>query len=87
MNIKTKYEIGQRIWVVYENEKGGTVEVYDDVIAWIIYDDEGLKYGLKECCEDLSETSITLYEETDKLVKKIKQLMQEIREKEGTNID
>ena len=30
MEIKTKYEIGQRIWVVYENR--GEVSVYDDYI-------------------------------------------------------
>ena len=81
MNIKTKYNIGDRIWVVYQ--KYDVVCVYDDFIAWITYDEDGINYGLKECCDDIRENRVILYEETDKLVEKIKQIMQEIREKEG----
>ena len=33
MTIQTKYEIGQHVWVVYENNK--EVCVYDDYIGWI----------------------------------------------------
>lgn len=79
MEIKTKYDIGQHIWVVYEDK--GIVCAYDDYIGWISYEDS-LIYGLKESCNDLSEEGIILYEDTDKLVERIKQLMQEIRKKE-----
>lgn len=34
MDIKTKYEIGQRIWFVYEKNK--EVHVYDDIINEIV---------------------------------------------------
>ena len=80
MTIQTKYEIGQHVWVVYENNK--EVCVYDDYIAYISIED-GLTYVLKETYEDIREEEIILYEETDKLVDKIKKIMQEIREKEG----
>ena len=79
MEIKTKYDIGQHIWVVYEDT--GIVCAYDDYIGWITYEDD-LVYGLKESCNDLSEEEIISYEDTDTLVERIKQLMQEIREKE-----
>ena len=81
MNIKTKYEIGTHIWVVYKDS--GVVSIYDDYIGWIAYEDY-LYYGLKETCNDINEEDIVLYEETDKLAEKIKQLMLEIREKEGS---
>lgn len=87
MEIKTKYEIGQRVWIVYKNAKGGTVDVYDDIINWITYDETGINYGLKDCCEDIRESDVILYEEIDKMVAEIKRLMKEIREEEGTNID
>lgn len=34
MDIKTKYEIGQRVWYVYEDKQGANVA--DDVIIEII---------------------------------------------------
>ena len=81
MNIKTKYEIGQHIWVVYKDR--GVVSIYDDYIGWIAYEDY-LYYGLKETCNDVNEEDIILYEELDKLAEKVKQLMLDIREKEGS---
>ena len=81
MTIKTKYEIGQRVWIVYENR--GEACVYDDYIDEIFVGENGLYYILKEACIDRAEEDIVLYEDTDKLVAKIKQIMQEIREKES----
>lgn len=81
MEIKTKYEIGQRVWIAYENK--GEVCVYDDYIDEICMGENGLYYMLKEACIDRAEEDIVLYEDTDKLVEKIKQIMQEIREKES----
>lgn len=81
MTIKTKYEIGQRVWIIYENK--GEVCVYDDYIEEIGVDDKRIYYMLKEACIDREEKDIILYEDTDKLVEKIKQIMEEIREKES----
>ena len=81
MTIKTKYEIGQRVWIIYENQ--GEACVYDDYIDEICVGENGLYYILKEACIDRAEEDIVLYEDTDKLVAKIKQTMQEIRNKES----
>jgi hypothetical protein len=79
MKLETKYEIGQHIWAVYKNE--GTVEVYDDYIGWISYEDK-LIYGLKESCNDLEEQEIVLYEDKEGLANRIKEVMEEIRKNE-----
>ena len=81
MTIQTKYEIGQRVWIAYENK--GEVCVYDDHIDEICVNEHGLYYMLKEASIDETEANIVLYENTDKLVEKIKQTMEEIREKES----
>ena len=81
MTIQTKYEIGQRVWIVYENK--GEACVYDDYIEEICVNDDGINYMLKEACIDRKEEEIVLYENTSKLVEKIKQVMQEIRKKES----
>lgn len=80
MKIETKYNIGQHIWVVYENR--GEICIYDDYIGWISYE-EKLQYGTRETCNDLNEEDIVLYDETDKLVSKIKDMMDKIREREN----
>lgn len=80
MNIKTKYEIGQHILVVYENNK--EVNVYDDYIGWVSVDKDGLVYGLEESCNDITEEDIILYDEEEKLIQKIKETILQIREKE-----
>ena len=81
MTIQTKYEIGDKVWIVYENQ--GEACVYDDYIDEICIGENGLYYMVKEACIDRAEEDIVLYEDTDKLVEKIKQIMQEIREKES----
>ena len=81
MIISTKYELGQKVWIVYKNK--GEVCVYDDYIEEICINNDGLYYMLKEDCIDIAEKDIVLYEETDKLVEKIKQTMKDVREKES----
>ena len=58
MQIETKFNIGDRVWVVYEptinneyhhNELTGEVSVYDTTIDSISYEKEGLCYYTKEC--------------------------------------
>lgn len=81
MDIKTKYEIGQHIWVVYTGNK--EVCVYDDYIVNILIDEnKEIVYCIKETYEELKEKEIILYEELDKLGEEVKKLMQEIRNKE-----
>ena len=79
MKLETKYDIGEHIWFVYENQH--EVCIYDDYIAWVSYEDE-LLYGLKESCNDIKEEDVILYEDTESLINRIKKVMEEIREKE-----
>lgn len=81
MKIQTKYEIGDKVWIVYENK--GEVCVYDDYIDEICMGENGLYYMIKEAGIDHTEEDIILYEDTERLVEKIKNIMQEIRKKES----
>lgn len=80
MEVKTKYEIGQRVWVVYRHKS--EVCVYDDYIIEICVGKDGLCYMLGDYCDDVAEQNIILYDETDKLVEKIKQIAEEIKNEE-----
>ena len=81
MFIQTKYEIGDRVWIVYENK--GEACVYDDYIDEICVDDNRIYYMLKETCMDIAEDDVVPYEDTDKLIEKIKQIMEDIGKKES----
>lgn len=92
MKIETKYNIGDHIWVVYEarinneyyhNELAGEVSVYDTYICSISKYKDDLIY----LCDDgayseMHEEDIILFDETDKLVAKIQELMGKINERE-----
>lgn len=92
MNIKTKYNIGDRVWIVNEpiinNEyvhdmPAGEVSLYDDYISSIEINKEGTFYLLKYSdCIDLKDDEIILYHETDKLLAKIQKMMSEINERD-----
>ena len=80
MKIETKYEIGQRIWIVYKRD--GEVSVYDDYITSVVKDNERLYYTADIGYQEYKEDEIILYEDTNKLVEKIKELLNEIAEEE-----
>lgn len=79
MEIVTKYNIGQHIWVVYEDR--GEVTLYDTVIDSIDIDKDGYNYYVKGG-QDYPEEQIIPYEDTNKLVAMIKDTMNAIHERE-----
>lgn len=98
MEIKTKYNIGDRVWVVQEGsyydiekntrELSGEVEVFDDYISSIEITDTGLMYLLVAAdMIDLEEKDIILYNEKDKLLEKIETTMNTIHERKEKEND
>ena len=80
MEIKTKYNIGDRVWIVYEDR--GEVSVYDTCIDSIGYDKDGICYFTKEL-NDYPEKILIPYEEKDRLLERIEQVMNEIHKRES----
>ena len=81
MEIKTKYEIGQKIWIVYKNK--GEVCMYCEAITSIIVDKNDFFYCTDNFYDDIKEENIITENDKDKLFEKIKQLMKEIDEEEN----
>ena len=81
MKIETKYNIGDHIWNVYAHR--GEVMLYDAYIHSISIDKNGFLYYCNDgAYTEIEEEDIILYDEKDKLVAKIEQVMQEIHERE-----
>lgn len=77
MEIKTKYSLGDRIWVVY-SDTNREVRMYEDTIKEIAIDNEGIVYYGNLCCEDIKEEEIILYSDTNKLINTIKNISNEL---------
>lgn len=70
--IYAKYQIGQKIWVVDANKEHKEVEVYSDLINGIFIDNKGIiYYFLEDLCDDIIESKLIPYEDTDRLLKEI----------------
>ena len=73
MEIKTKYEIGQKIFVVGKNDT--EVYVYADIIKEIAVGKNGLFY-ITDSYNELKEDDIILYDcDSNELCKRIKDLL------------
>ena len=79
MNIKTKYNIEDRVWIVYESD--GEVSLYSTTIKEVCFNDDGLYYMIEEY-NDYKEEQIIPYNEKEKLLEKIETIMNEINERE-----
>lgn len=79
MKIETKYSIGDRVWVVYENQ--GEVSVYDTIVEEIVFNNKETYYYGKEAI-DIYEPNMIPYNDSDELYNKIIDLMNEIHERE-----
>ena len=85
MLIQTKYDIGQRIWIVYKNK--GEVCLYCEAIQEIIFSKETFSYMTENSYDEIKEIDVILENDKDKLFETIQQTMKEIdeEEKEGGN--
>lgn len=94
MQVDIKYNIGDRIWILYEptikinNEyvkdvPACEITLYDDYIDSIIIFEDEVYYALKNADhEEIKEQDIILYEDRKRLLAKIYELMDEINQRE-----
>jgi len=79
MKIETKFNVGDRVWVVYEYQK--EVSVYDTVIEEVCYNGTETYYFGKEGV-DIYEKWMVAYDDKNGLTELIEKTMNEIHNKE-----
>ena len=81
MELKTKYNLGDKVWCL--EKVHGEVAVYVDTIIEIFYNSEkGICYLTDDAGEELAEENVILETEDDKLLARIKELWNKIVEEE-----
>ena len=83
MKIETKYEIGQKIWIVYKDDKS-EICLYCEAISEIAFNTKELCY-ITYSCNEIQEKDVILENDKDKLFEAIQKIMKEIEEEEGGN--
>lgn len=75
MNIKTKYKVGQKVYVVFKEDNQFWANVFEDEIEQICITQNGIIYYVKKICEEFNEEDIIDYNDNDLLINKIKDLL------------
>lgn len=81
MEIKTKHNIGNHVWIVRYLEAHRIVQVYDANIDYITIDKEGIVYGTKEG-DDAVEDEIVPYNDLQQLSQVIMKKNNEAKEQQ-----
>lgn len=84
MIIKTKYKIGERVWVVDENMENKQVDVYSEIITGVFIDEDGkVWYLLKELLDDVLEDKLIPYYDLTKLATTVFEIDKRLNEERG----
>lgn len=83
MNIETKYNIGQNVWVAKINNGGDVIEVYDTIISGIYVTKNKILYNAIDTDEDYTDEDLMSQEEYEnELTSRVRKLMQKIHDDE-----
>ena len=83
MNIETKYNIGQNVWVAKINNGGDVIEVYDTIISGIYVTKNKILYNAIDTDEDYTDEDLMSQEEYEnELTSRARKLMQKIHDDE-----
>lgn len=75
MNIKTKFEIGQIVYVVFREDNEVWVKVFDDAIQEIVIGEDGVTYYLTKICEEFKEEDLIPINNSEALTDRIDYLL------------
>ena len=80
MNIQTKFKLGQKVYIIFKEEKEPYVKIFDDVIEEIIVNSDGVIYYGKKIYKKFREEDIVSANDINKLISKIKELLKTDKE-------
>ena len=72
MNIKTKFELGEKIYCVYKEDN--IIKLFVDEVAEIVILNDGIVYYCEAICEEFKENELVAYNDKEALLNKIEEL-------------
>lgn len=92
MNNKTKFNIGNHVWVIHYSKTTNELYVFDDRIVAISYVNINtkpgykIKYEIYKNCNDYDEDELVLFHDVSGLNKKINDTITKIKEMSGLDV-
>lgn len=80
MQINTKFKIGQKIYIIFQEENTNLVNVVADEIEEILIKDDGIAYYCKKTFEEFSQNEIVDFNDEKGLLLKIKELTKTVND-------
>lgn len=78
MNIKTKFELGEKVYCVYKEDN--IIKLFVDEVAEIVVSNDGIDYYGEIMCEEFKENEVVAYNDKEGLLNKIEELSSEKEE-------
>lgn len=86
MKIESKYNIGDRVWILDCDYRHEMVYVYSDTINTICIDSNNeIKLWFDNCDDDLPEDKVVAYSDLEKLTERIITLEKSVRVKNNSD--
>ena len=77
MNIKTKFKVGQEVYVIFKEDNEPFVKIFDDVITEITISKDGIVYYLTKIVEEFKEDELVSKKDVNALIPKIRNFLKE----------
>lgn len=86
MKIESKYNIGDRVWIVDSDYRHEMVYVYSDIINTIcVNGNNEIRLWFDNCDDDLPESEVVAYSDLEKLTERIITLEKSVRVKNNSD--
>ena len=75
MNIKTKFKIGEEVYIIFKEENNEILQLFKDKVTEIVINDEDILYYGNVLCEEFKEDQLISFNNKELLVEKIDELI------------
>ena len=77
MDIKTKFKIGEEVYIIFKEEHDGLVRLFKDKVTEIVISNEPPLYYGEIMCEEFREEELVSIHNNEELIKRIEKLTNE----------
>lgn len=75
MNIKTKFKIGEEVYIIFKEENNQILRLFKDKVTEIAINEEDILYYGDVLCEEFKEEHLVSINDKELLIKKIDELI------------
>lgn len=75
MNIKTKFKIGEEVYIIFKEKNDQILQLFKDKVTEIVINEDDILYYGDVLCEEFKEDDLVSINDKELLIKKIDELI------------